>query len=246
MEISQLKEKIKSRGHWVVILEPLIPKEFSPETHPIDKYKILSNQAVRYRGWPTPYFPKVNSLDKEKEDLEISEDITGGIDWEHYKEVFTLFNSGQFVLVSGVSEDWIDESEGLQLSEMKNYKDKKILSFVSTTYYFTEVFAFILNLINSDLYKDVSNFHFRFYLQNTKGRTLKIFGGRRVEFFRDYTATAKNIKICEYSFTKDTFTTTWQDKLLEYTIGFYKFFVGYEPNPKVIQSDIDNLLNRRF
>jgi len=246
MEISQLKEKIKTRGHWIIILEPISSDQNSTPLHPTDRYRILLNQAVRYRGWPTPYFPKIESSNDPKDFLEISKNITGSIDWEHYKEVFTLFDSGQFVLISGVQEDWVEESNRLQLTELKSYEPNKILSFISTTYYFTEVFAFISNLINSEIYSNTEEFVFKFYLQNTKDRTLKIFGGKRVEFSKDYTCTTETIKICEYLFTKENFINTWKDKLFESIIRFYKFFVGYEPNEKVIRSDIDNLLNRRF
>ena len=244
MEISKIRNKIASRGHWVVILAPL-DNQVSNNTHPRDKYKILSEQSVEYRGWPYPYFPDINNA-QEWDEISTEDDINGCVDYEHHKECFTLFKSNQFVDIRGIPEDWVDESTFLQGGELKGYKDGEVLSFVSTTYFFTEVFLFIKNLINSDLYKDTNNFHFKFHCQKTKGRSLKIFGHERIDFSMDYKSTAANIKICEFIFTKDQFANNWEKMLIDCCIGFYKFFGTYEPSVKVIQSDIENLVNRRY
>jgi hypothetical protein len=246
-KISKLVKKIESRGYWAIIIESLggLSKD-TKNLVPRDKYHILQTTNVQYRGWPVPYFPNIGDLNQNGEFVKISENISGGIDWEHYKQIFTLFQSGQFVLISGVSEDWVDESERLQMSELNSYKEQKILSFVSTTYYFTEVFIFISKFINSDLFQDVSDFHVKFSLKNTNNRTLKMFGANRVEFFKDYTSTAGDIKIYNRTINSKTFAKTWKKELLNSTINFYKYFGDYVPNSKVIESDIDNLLERKY
>lgn len=246
MEISKLTKKIKSRGHWVIILEPL--KELDRNVKnlaPRDKYQILKDTSVKYRGWPVPYFPNIGEQDPDQDFLKMSEDISAGIDWEHYKQSFTLFESGQFVLISGANEDWVDESEALQMSDLKFAKPHEILSFVSTTYYLTEIFVFISKLISSNLYKDINNFNFRFYLKNTDKRKLRIFGNR-VEFSKDYSVFAEDIKIYDDIIDKKDFVKTWKIRLLNTAMRFYKHFGDYDPNPKVIQSDIDNLLERKY
>lgn len=244
MEISQIRDKTTSRGHWIIILEPL--ESNTSNIHPRDRYKILTEQSVRYRGWPFPYFPDINTSKLENEFVEISDDISGGIDHQHYKECFTLFKSGQFVTINGVSEDWVDESELLQFSPLKSYKQGEVLSFVSTTYLLSEMFLFIKNLISSELYKKNNNFMLKIYLQKNKGRSLKIFDPLRVEFSMDYKSSAENIAIYKEAFTKEHFIKNWKDILIECCIKFYKFFGTYDPNVKVIESDIDNLINRRY
>jgi len=201
METSKFIEKVKTRGYWLLILEPTerINNKFE-NYHPRDRYDILKTTNVQYRGWPTPYFPPNSPEDGNF--LKISEDITGGVDWEHYKEIFTLFSSGQFLLLSGVPEDWVDESERLKGSELGKYKPGEILSFVSTIYYITEMFVFIRNLINSNLYKETPSFMLKLSLGNTNDRKLKAFGNR-IDFFYEYKSSSKKIKIFDGPIKKE-------------------------------------------
>jgi hypothetical protein len=246
MEISQLKNKIASRGHWYFILGPVENNKTINNSHPRDNYEILRKQGVHFRGRPFPYFPKIDSLHPERENVSLDENITAYRDWEHYKECFTLFNSGQFFYLTGLYEDWVDESTRLQETIYREYSPGTVLNYVTATYFLTEVFIFVKNMIDSELYKEADEFLFDFRIQKTKGRTLKIFDPKRVGFFQDYKCTAPNITLYKSFFVKKYFIENWKEELLKASLDFYKFFGNYEPNEKVIKSDIDNLLNRRF
>ena len=243
MEIYKFIKKIKSRGYWLLILEPIRERNEKIENnHPRDKYDILKTTNVQYRGWPTPFFP--SSFPEEGNFLKISENITGGIDWEHYKEIFTLFESGQFTLLSSIPEDWIDESKRLQGSDLNQYKQGEILSFVSATYYITEIFVFIKNLINSNLYKEIHSFRLKLYFNNTDNRKLKAFGNR-IGFFHEYKSTSTNIKVFDNQIEKESFSEAWETIAKNSIINFYKYFGTYDPSASMIETDIKNLLERR-
>ncbi len=244
MEFSKVREKIASRGHWFVIVGPV--EENTNKDHPREKYKILQNSAVRYRGWPYPYFPEINNREPFSSVVFERGKIKGCSDIEHHKECFTLFESNQFVSIKGIPEDWVDESPYLQSSPLKEYSKGEVLSFVTTTNSFTEVFLFVKNLVNSDLYKDTQNFYFKFQYQKILDRALKIFGGNRIEFSMDYKSLSPAITVCDLLLNKEYFTTNWKNILIKSCREFYKNFGSYEPNEKVIESDIDNLINRRF
>lgn len=246
MEFNEVREKIASRGHWFVIVGPGEEREEESTEYPRDKYNILKQLGIQHRGWPYPYFP---GIDNEKPFASLifeDQKIKGCSDFQHQKECFTLFKSNQFVSIKAIGEDWVDESENLQNSELKDYEPGEILSFVSTTYSFTEVFMFVKNLVDSDLYKTHNNFYFKFQYQKLRGRTLKIFGKDRIGFSMDYKSNSAAICVCELFLEKEYFMTNWRKILLEGCIKFYKNFGSYEPSEKVIESDINNFINRRF
>lgn len=244
MNFNEVRDKIASRGHWFIIVGPENKEE--DNTHPRDKYNILKQLAIQHRGWPYPYFPEINDNQSFSSLTFEEQKVKGCTDFLHRKECFTLFKSNQFISIKAIGEDWIDEAEHLQDSDLKDYKPGEVLSFVSTTYSFTEVFMFVKNLVNSDLYKTSNNFYFKFQYQKLKDRTLKIFGGNRIGFSMDYKSTSPAISVCELLLEKEYFTTNWNEILLNGCMEFYKYFGSYEPNEKVIKSDINNFINRKI
>jgi hypothetical protein len=101
--MSAVIDKIKKRGYWTVRIHP--------DRYPTLQRRTLAEleQAVRQsevsvRGWN---FPQTTG----RSDVKRSQDyIEYALDWEHYIELWRAYKSGQFVSVSGIWNDWQDQS----------------------------------------------------------------------------------------------------------------------------------------
>ena len=99
-------KKIHSRGYWEVKIRP---DSFDPArvAGPEDLAAILNKTAVRLRGWDFPH--------QGNRPLRRGEDkgwVGQETDWEHYREAWRLYPSGQFIHHSALKEDWQSRCKG--------------------------------------------------------------------------------------------------------------------------------------
>ncbi len=99
--MSELTEKIRSRGHWRLVIRPAT---FIPDRVPYEALAgIIRSIEVRIRGWNLPHF---------REPLKYGEDWVGHeSQFHHHLEAWRFFTSGQFADLIGFGTDWRDESE---------------------------------------------------------------------------------------------------------------------------------------
>ena len=101
--MSELADTIKSRGFWRVTVRP---SRFDPNH--IDDYNrlfaVVRDSAVELRGWDCPHIDTQNP--PRRENVWVGQE-TG---WEHYRELWRLYRSGQFLFLGGYEEDWRDHS----------------------------------------------------------------------------------------------------------------------------------------
>ena len=101
--MSELADTIKSRGFWRVTVRP---SRFDPNH--IDDYNrlfaVVRDSAVELRGWDCPHIDTQNP--PRRENAWVGQE-TG---WEHYRELWRLYRSGQFLFLGGYEEDWRDHS----------------------------------------------------------------------------------------------------------------------------------------
>jgi hypothetical protein len=97
-----LLAEIKSRGHWHVVIRPV---EFLAELlERLEIGDIVDGCAVNLRGWDYPHVG-------HEEPRHIDVDWVGqATRWEHHREFWRMYRSGQFVSVSGIPYDWRDQS----------------------------------------------------------------------------------------------------------------------------------------
>ena len=99
--MSELTEKVQSRGHWNVVIRPAAFVEDRVRYEQLDE--IIPSIAVRMRGWPVPY------TNYDRRDLLRGDDWVGqDVDAEnvsHY-EAWRFFTTGQFSHLRAVSVDW--------------------------------------------------------------------------------------------------------------------------------------------
>ena len=101
---SGLLDLIKSRGHWRVEIRPtrFVPNRVERIA---ELYPLVERLSVRFRGWDYPHMDSRNGphIDKDWVGQEFA--------WAHYKEIWRLYQSGKFIHVFALSEDWRDESD---------------------------------------------------------------------------------------------------------------------------------------
>ena len=97
--MSKLLEKIRSRGHWRVIIWPSTFVE-NRVPHRSSLLPILQKTSVDFKGWRFPHIDSFRIPDDG------SDWIGQEIDWALCFELWRFYQSGQFIFYSGMLSDW--------------------------------------------------------------------------------------------------------------------------------------------
>ena len=123
--MTEIRDKIISRGYWEVVIRPTRFEKFRIETLPKCK-EIISSSAVSLRGWNYPHVKNPGNMTDWVEDE---------TDWHDHIEHWRFYQSGQFIHLFGCREDWI-----------KDLDTGKGLEIINTLYKVTEVYEFAARL----------------------------------------------------------------------------------------------------
>jgi hypothetical protein len=144
--VSELLDKIKSRGYWHVIIRPGTFME-TRIANIKSLYPILQKNSVQLRGWDFPHLDTHNPL-------QIDVDWIGQEpEWEEYLELWRFYQSGQFVVFRGIDEDWLDQSQWR--NPIEGWKPGQTLSVEEVVIQFAEIFEFAARLSFTDAGDDV-------------------------------------------------------------------------------------------
>lgn len=155
--MSDLLEKIHSRGYWQVVIRPstFVEKRIRDLTHLLP---IVERCSVRFRAWDYPH-------------IDTSTPPLTGMDWvgqeydrDRHREVWRLYQSGQFVHVFAMVEDWLDQS----LAE--RFEPGKKLALGSALLKFTEIFEFAGRLAVTEAAANTT--HVEITVHGLRGRCL--------------------------------------------------------------------------
>ena len=168
--MSELVERIRSRGYWKVIIRPSTFVE-NRVPHRSSLLPILQKTSVDFRGWS---FPPVDIfLETEK-----GADWVGqNIDWEPHVELWRFYQSGQFVCYSGMSCDWDQHSQTntgwpSQWKSADGNVQQVSLDIGEVIVRFTEMFEFAARLAFTDAGDD--GIHVEVAADNFKGHFLPL------------------------------------------------------------------------
>ncbi len=157
--MSELLNKIRSKGYWRVVVRPNHFVEKRVED--ISALKpILQKSSVRLRGWDFPY---VNGLGRTYTD---ADSIVQELELDRHRELWRLFQSGQFIYYGGFAVDWVERETAISSAEVP----KKILSVPDVVYRFTEVFEFAARMARTEAGHD--QMHIEIKAGGLKGRSL--------------------------------------------------------------------------
>ncbi len=175
--MSELLNKIKTRGHWRVLIRP---NRFVENRIPVisDLYRILEKTSVRLRGWDFPH------LDPSAQPHVDANWVGQEFEWDMYLEIWRFYQSGQFVHISGMPSDWRDQS-GLSPVD-QNWKPSAWLGIGDTLFTFQEVFELAARLALTAAGDE--QMRVEVTASGLEGRALLVDSHRRLPMFREHRA----------------------------------------------------------
>ncbi len=229
-------EKIKSRGYWEVIIRPTrFEKERINDL--IQCRKLVEECRIELRGWDYPHIgnkePPYCGIDY----------VESTIDWDMYKEFWRMYQSGQFIHLFGLHEDWFEENRPFfGFSQYSSIKSGSILEVVMTLYSLTEIYQFAAKLAEKNVFDD--SIYISIKLHGLMNRELTCF-----EFGRgfwneyichiDYFPREKEIPIKILLEKNDEIA-------LDETLEIFKRFNWASPPRETFKKDQRKLLERKF
>ncbi len=159
--MTTLLEKIKSRGFWRIVIRPgrLEEKRIKQIN---ELYPMIQKTSVELRGWD---FPHLDIHTKPHIDIDW---VGQESEWQEYLEIWRIYQSGQFIDLSGMPEDWRDQSTLWPPDE--NWKLGSMLGIGNALFTFTEVFEFAARLALTEAGDEIM--HIEVTVSGLKGRRL--------------------------------------------------------------------------
>ncbi len=228
-----LIEAIKSRGHWKVVFRPL---RFEPTRIPsLPKCEELVEKAsVSLRGWSYPHIPRRDGPSFGNDYVE------GATDWGAFKELWRLYQSGQFVHLDSLKEDWMEEDP--RFSD-RRHEPGAVLEIINTVYTVTELFEFLSRLARPGIYEEGVEVSVGLY--KTEGRMLHIFDPRRGPLHDEYRCRIPEI-VFEQTLTEAVAIEKPKDTALDALLHFFHRFNWKTPPIDTIKADQEKLLKRQL
>ena len=167
--MSGVLQKVQTRGYWEIVIRPAAYKENRvPQIERL--LPVMEQAAVEWTGWD---FPHVDRQSAPEIGLNW---IQSDVDWEHYVEVWRLYQSGQFLYYGGLNDDWLDQSS----LEERRYPPNTQLSVTNTVFMYAKVFELASRLSTTELGDKSMTVGVR--LHGLQGRTLRMDNPNRSGF----------------------------------------------------------------
>lgn len=232
--------KLKDRGYWKVHFYPNSVGFVSID--PINKGKeIIKSSSVQFRGWDYPHFP-TNIL--EHQNIYVAGDkIEAWIDSGQYKEIWRFYNTGQFIHLFALREDWLKEDSWVS-SNLKEILPGTSLEIICAIYSITEIFSFIRNIVQAVLYKD--GIVLELSLFGAKDRNLFISDSSRMPLMGEYKSVIDTIVFPKKIYGIQEIETNYLDFAFENIVYLFNQFNWDNPPMQVIKEDQKKLIERRF
>ena len=171
--MSELTDKIRTRGFWLVSIVPLA---YKPDRVPYaELLRILERASVDLRGWDFPH------LDPHTDVIRDASWIGQESEWNHYMESWRFHQSGHFVDLAAFWDDWRDQSS-LNPPE-QGWVPEVRLGVGNTIFKLTEIFEFFARFSATAAGDD--EMHTSIELAGLKNRTLYIEDHRKAPFRYD-------------------------------------------------------------
>lgn len=127
--------EIRTRGFWRLVVRPTRYDEVAVARNELEA--ILARSSVSLRGWD---FPHISHREPVTREINGISQITR---WEHYREYWKFFRSGQFIYLGGFADDWRDQSSLWPGTYSETHRR---LGFINTICRLTEMFEFSARL----------------------------------------------------------------------------------------------------
>lgn len=229
-------KKIKSRGYWEVIIRPT---RFEKERFGISECTQLVRECnVRLRGWDYPhvsrrYPPYIG-------DVDYIESLT---DFNGHKEVWRMYQSGQFLHLFGCHEDWLDEPiPYFGPSKYARIKPGSVLGVMMTLYSVSEIYEFATRLAQKGLFNGTS--FLSITLHGMKNRKLMFFDSVR-HLPSEYVCKIADLRR-EKNIAVDEFLGRGHEIALDHTIWILTRFNWPKPPREILGEDQQKFLKGTY
>jgi hypothetical protein len=182
MVVSELIDKIRSRGYWDIAIRPESYK--SDRVAYADLDDIIISSVVRMRGWPVPFVDHREPLLRGQS--WVGQDVDALSVGHH--EAWRFYTSGQFNHLRAVSADWRHESEISPGSP----RNEKVIEVWEILFYLTEIFELAARLALSPAGNETMNVDVG--LNGLQGRGLIVGQRNRAEFFQPYRTSEDDLR----------------------------------------------------
>jgi len=227
---------IKSRGYWRINFEPLV---YGEKLKTLGECKdIVEKNAVRLRGWDYPHFPKRTG---DNTGLEAGNNFyQGWIDWYDEKELWRMYQSGQFLHYFGLRDDWSELSHWGIVPDAAS-EPKNTLNIIGEVIYeITEVFEFLSRLAKNGIYDE--GVRVTISLNKTKDRELTVKDALRAPLMGAYKATLDKIEFTK-EYRKDEVLAQSKELAFDVVLYIFERFGWHNPPIATIKRDQENLLS---
>lgn len=223
-----LLEKIKSRGHWRVVIRPgrFVDKRVQEISA---LYRIIQRTSVELRGWD---FPHVDPHTEPHIDVDW---VGQESEWEQYLETWRFYQSGQFVDLAGIPEDWRDQSRLWPADQ--GWKYGALLGIGDALFRFTEIFEFAARIALTEAGDALIRIEVT--ISGLAGRKLWVDLHNRWPMFRKYEASLQDLPYT-LELSRDELVAQPRELALKPAIELFARF-GWIPNVAALR-DIQEIL----
>lgn len=232
---SKILNKIKSKGYWRILFRPLTHEIRIKE---LDKCKeIVERNKVSLIGWDYPHF--AYRRDNDADLVPGNDYYEGWTDWMQFKELWRMYQSGQFIHYVALYDDWYEE--GIKDEWAEHDSEHRILKITETVFFITEVYEFLSRLTKARLFEGGVNVSLQ--LNNTKDRILYSEHGIGRRFLRNYKTGAPDI-VCDKQYRERDIIENPCLLAKEALLHIFERF-GWKPADGVIEGHQSRLLEKK-
>lgn len=231
--MNETLNKIKTRGHWKVLIRP---QQYVKErlTTLSECKQTIRDCRVLFRGWDSPHWDSHTEL---RSGLDYVEQDT---DWENHIDFWRYYQSGQFVHYNALWVDWYDAIT--RYSPQPKYEPGTIISFIDVLYTLTETYEFASRLGTKELLGDSCILSIE--LVGAKDRTVVSLESMR--FLReDYTCQIANLPR-EQTFSTHDLIARSAELALDHTIWILNRFNWDHVSTEMLREDQLKLIEKKL
>lgn len=159
-------DSIQSRGYWQVTIRPVKFNEKKIlEFRKLEN--IINSSVVTISGYS---FPSIilNTPYQKGQDW-----VGQTVEYDVVLEDWRLYQSGLFITIFAIREDWYDRSFAIKKSDLINYPPNSSLMIERVIYHLTQIFTFASRLSLTDIYKDEDKVYVEITINGLENRELK-------------------------------------------------------------------------
>ena len=229
-------KKIKSRGHWLINVRPVGYNPSRFKTLPRCQ-EAAEKTTVLLRGWDYPHSPKDGLIPKQ-------DHVEGSVDWDTRKELWRLYQSGQFIHFLGLREDWFEQAEWFEPVHPE-VKPGQILEPIFTVLTMTEVFEYLSRLASLEERIFNEGSEVRIILHGASGRRLDVLDPRRTPLLGEYRCAINEVHFATTLSEKQLLTEN-RKRAISATIEIMTRFRWVNPPIAVFEDVQQKLYDKRL